>query len=137
MSAKCINVNVNVSPPADSLLSPMMTAAISLTSDLKRRMWRKGLLALSSDQIRERAPVPEFSPERAPVSMSSPERAPVAKIGPQRASVPKFVPGRASAPVCPESPEAQKCPPTLPLLPPLTLSSGSPSAHLQPTICSV
>ncbi|KAI2651247.1 hypothetical protein H4Q32_019292 [Labeo rohita] len=36
----------------------------------------------------------------------------------------------------PESPEAHKCPPTLPLLPPLLLSSGSPSAHPQPTISS-
>ncbi|KAI2651796.1 hypothetical protein H4Q32_014548 [Labeo rohita] len=35
-----------------------------------------------------------------------------------------------------ESPEAQKCPPTLPLLPPPPLSSGSPSAHPQPTIFS-
>ncbi len=86
----------------------------------------------------ERAPVPELGPERAPVPESSPERARVPKSNTERTSVPKFSPGRASAPVCsPESPEAQKCPPTLPLLPPPLLSFGSPSAHPQPTICSV
>lgn len=37
----------------------------------------------------------------------------------------------------PESPEAQKCPPTLPLLPPLLLSFVSLFAHPQPTTCFV
>ncbi|KAI2661428.1 DNA-directed RNA polymerase II subunit RPB1 [Labeo rohita] len=77
----------------------------------------------------------EFSPERAPGSPSSPEKAPVSKSSPKRDSVSKFNPERASVPKgSPESPEAHKCQPSNPLLPPPLLSSGSPSAHPQPTI---
>ncbi|KAL0171946.1 hypothetical protein M9458_032257, partial [Cirrhinus mrigala] len=36
-----------------------------------------------------------------------------------------------------ESPDSHKIPPTLPLLPPPPLFSGSPSTHPQPTICVV
>ncbi len=54
------------------------------------------------------------------------ERAPVPELNPERAPIPEFRP---------ESPEAHKCPPSHPLLPPL--SSGSPSARSQPTIYAV
>ncbi len=102
------------SPPGDSLPSPMITVAISLTSNQKRRMMRKR----APEQSRERAPVPEFSTERAPVSSSSPEWAPVPEIGPDRASVPKIGPERASvpefsperAPVPESSPERARVP---------------------------
>ncbi|KAL0188528.1 hypothetical protein M9458_015627, partial [Cirrhinus mrigala] len=64
----------------------------------------------------------------APVSTSSPKRDSVPKSYQERVSVPK---GSI------ESPEAHKCPPSRQLLPPPLLSSGSPCAHLQPTICAV
>lgn len=54
------------SPPADLLSSPMMTAAISLTSAQKRRMKRKRLLALAPDQSQEMALAPDQSRESTP-----------------------------------------------------------------------
>ncbi len=63
-----------------------------------------------------RAPVPEFSPRRAPVP-TPPEHSTVS------APVPEFSPGR---------PEAHKCPPSHPLLPPPPLSSGNPLLALSP-----
>ncbi len=64
-----------------------------------------------------------FLPSAADSSVS-----PVPTSSPERAPVPEFRP---------ESPEAHKCPPSHPLLPPLPLSSGSPSARHQPTISMV
>ncbi|KAL0168431.1 hypothetical protein M9458_036653, partial [Cirrhinus mrigala] len=56
---------------------------------------------------------------------SEPERETVPESSQERASVP-----RGSS----KSLEAHKCPPSSPLLPPSLLSSGSPSAHPQPTL---
>ncbi len=85
-----------------------------------------------------RAPVPELSPGRAPVPELSPGRAPVPELSPGRAPVPEFSPGKAPVPEFrPERPEAHKCLPSHPLLPPPPLSFGSPSARPQPTINAV
>ncbi|KAL0203936.1 hypothetical protein M9458_001954, partial [Cirrhinus mrigala] len=77
----------------------------------------------------EMAPVPEFNPERAPDSKSSPKKDSVSKSNPKRDFVPKSCPER--------EPEGSQIPALPPLLPPLLLSSGSPSAHPQPSICAV
>ncbi len=73
--------------------------------------------------------IPSLAQRGAPVSTSNPDNA----------AVPECSPGRAFVPECsPESLEAHKNPqPSLPLLPPPPLSSGSPYAHPQPTICAV
>ncbi|KAI2653700.1 hypothetical protein H4Q32_014026 [Labeo rohita] len=82
--------------------------------------------------------VPVSSFRRASVPMSSSGRAPVSKSSPERETVPQSSQKRASVPRgSSKSPEAHKFPCSNPLLPPPLLSSGSPSAHTQPTICAV
>ncbi len=106
----------------------------------------------------EWAPVPEFSPERAPFPEFGPERASVPKFGPERAPVTEFSPERAPVTAFPRSAQgglpfpssaqggllfliaalrARRLKNDLPLLSAPPLSSGSPSAHPQPTICTV
>ncbi len=105
---------------SQALLSPQLTAAVSLTSNQRSNLRRKRLsapapesapvsapvpesaavsapapdqsqeMALATEQSGERAPVPESRPERAPAPTSSPERAPTP--GPQRASTPLIPP---------------------------------------------
>ncbi len=66
--------------PAAPLSSPMLTAAVSLTSSQRRNLRRKRLSAPAPEFAPVLAPAPEFSPVSAP----APESAPVLALAPDQ-----------------------------------------------------
>ncbi len=121
---------------AERSSAPCTVAEGELMMDLGRGEADKDLIDWEADLLPLLPPsseplvthVPMSSPVWAAVPTSCPERAPVPLSSPEGAPDPEF---------SPENPEAHKCPPSHPLLPPPPLSSVSPSARPQLTISTV